>query len=266
MKTLVKISVLAILLLLIGTSAKRRPTTLFMAGDSTMADKEELVESPERGWGQLFPTYIKEKLHIENHARNGRSTRSFITEGRWDDLISRVQKGDIVLIQFGHNDEKSEDSRRYADTTVYRYNLIRMVHDVREKGATPILATPIARREFNEQGELTDRHGAYPDVVRQLAKDLSVDMIDLHKTSTELIKELGPERSKELFMNVPAGVYSKFPDGKIDNTHLTEKGALVIGEMAADAIKNQKIKPLKKYLRKEGDRVTTYTTPADIKK
>ena len=96
MKPFIKISVLATLLLLMGTSAKRRPTTLFMAGDSTMADKEELVESPERGWGQLFPTYVKENLHIENHAKNGRSTRSFITEGRWDDLLSRVQKGDIL--------------------------------------------------------------------------------------------------------------------------------------------------------------------------
>lgn len=265
MKTFIKISALVALLLLIGTSAKRRPTTLFMAGDSTMADKEELVESPERGWGQLFPTFFKENLRIENHAKNGCSTRSFITEGRWDNLINRVQKGDIVLIQFGHNDGKSEDNKRYADTTVYRYNLIRMVHEVREKDATPILATPIARREFNEQGELTDRHGAYPDIVRQLAEDLSVDMIDLHKTSMELIKELGPERSKELYMNIPADTYSKFPNGTTDNTHLTEKGALEIGKTAANAIKDQKIKPLKKYLRKEEDRVTTYTIPAEIK-
>ena len=111
-------------------SAGKRPTTLFLAGDSTMADKTELKESPERGWGQVLPTYFTEKLAIENHAKNGRSTRSFITEGRWDTLISRVQKGDIVIIQFGHNDAKKEDNTRYADTTVYRYNLMRMVHAV----------------------------------------------------------------------------------------------------------------------------------------
>ena len=246
-------------------SAGKRPTTLFLAGDSTMADKTELKESPERGWGQVLPTYFTEKLAIENHAKNGRSTRSFITEGRWDTLISRVQKGDIVIIQFGHKDAKKEDNTRYADTTVYRYNLMRMVHDVRMKKATPILATPIVRREFDENGTLKDRHGNYPNVVRQLAKDLDVQLIDMHQYSMELIKNLGPAKSKELYMNVPAGVYSKFPEGKIDNTHLTEKGALEIAQLAAKTIEKQKIHPLKKYLRKPNERKTTYTTFANIK-
>ena len=253
------------ILFILFISAGKRPTTLFLAGDSTMADKTELKESPERGWGQVLPTYFTEDLAIENHAKNGRSTRSFITEGRWDTLITRVQKGDIVIIQFGHNDAKKEDNRRYADTTVYRYNLMRMVREVREKKAIPILATPIVRREFDENGVLTDRHGAYPDVVRRLAKDLKVDMIDMHQASMELIKELGQAKSKELYMNVPAGVYAKFPEGKTDNTHLTEKGALEISQLAIKAIEKQRIQPLKKYLRKANERQTNYTKFANIK-
>lgn len=246
-------------------SAGKRPTTLFLAGDSTMADKKELKESPERGWGQVLPSYFSNQLLIENHAKNGRSTRSFITEGRWDTLISRVQKGDIVLIQFGHNDQKKEDNTRYADTTVYRYNLMRMVHEVREKQATPILATPIVRREFDENGVLKDRHGAYPNVVRRLADELDVALIDLHQMSMDFVNGLGAAKSKELYMNVPAGVYAKFPNGKEDNTHLNEKGALEIANLAVSAIDKQRIKPLKKYLVKESDRKTTYTKPANIK-
>ena len=142
---------------------------------------------------------------------------------------------------------------------------MRMVREVREKKAIPILATPIVRREFDENGVLTDRHGAYPDVVRRLAKDLKVDMIDMHQASMELIKELGQAKSKELYMNVPAGVYAKFPEGKTDNTHLTEKGALEISQLAIKAIEKQRIQPLKKYLRKANERQTNYTKFANIK-
>ena len=245
-------------------SADKRPVTLFLAGDSTMSDKTELTESPERGWGQVLPSYFTDKLAIENHAKNGRSTRSFITEDRWGTLIRRVQKGDVVLIQFGHNDAKKEDNKRYADVNVYRYNLIRMVHEVREKQATPILVTPIARREF-ENGVLVDRHGEYPEVVRKLAKDLKVDLIDMHRMSMDLLTELGEEKSKELYVHVAAGEYAKFPEGKEDNTHLNEQGALEMAKLAVNTITKKKIQPLKKYLRKVSDRQTTYTIPANIK-
>ena len=249
------------IIFVLSIAAGKRPTTLFLAGDSTMADKTEIEVSPERGWGQLLPTYFKENLVIENHAKNGRSTRSFITEGRWDYMMGRVQKGDIVLIQFGHNDAKKEDKNRYADTTVYRYNLMRMVYEVRQKDATPVLVTPIVRREFDENGVLINTHGDYPDVVRRLAKALKVDMIDMHKASMDMLTDLGAENSKELYINVPAGLYEKYPNGKEDNTHLTEKGALEMGNLAVRLIAKKRIQPLKKYLRKSSDCQTTYTKP-----
>ena len=129
-----------------------------MIGDSTMADKTELDISPERGWGQLFPTYLTEDIIVENHAMNGRSTKSFLDEGRWDSVTSRIRKGDIVLIQFGHNDQKITDPKRYASIEDYQQNLIAMIEQAKKKGASVILCTPISRRSFNRTGEFIPKH------------------------------------------------------------------------------------------------------------
>src|SRR4249919_1220581 len=116
-----------------------KKTTIFLVGDSTIANKP-LDDNPERGWGQLFPNFITDEVEIQNHAVNGRSTKSFINEHRWDTVMSRLKSGDYVMIQFGHNDQKVEDSTRSAPAhTLYKENLIRFVNDVRSKGANPIL-------------------------------------------------------------------------------------------------------------------------------
>ena len=131
-----------------------RKATIFLIGDSTMANKPT-DDNPERGWGQLFPEYFTSDIDIQNHAVNGRSTKSFIKEGRWDTVMGRIQPGDFILIQFGHNDSKADDSNRTAPAhTLYKENLIRFVTDVRSKGATPVLITPVMRRKFDSSGKL----------------------------------------------------------------------------------------------------------------
>jgi DNA sulfur modification protein DndE len=179
-----------------------KKVTVFLIGDSTMADKP-LDDNPERGWGQLFPRYFTDELSVQNHAVNGRSTKSFINEHRWDTVMSRLQEGDYVMIQFGHNDEKFADSTRSAPAhTLYKDNLIRFVKDVLGKGAHPILITPVMRRKFDEAGKFVDTHGDYPGVVREVAAQMKVPLIDLHKSSETLIVNEGVENSKRLFLHI----------------------------------------------------------------
>ena len=235
--------------------------TLFLAGDSTMADKDELTASPERGWGQVFPTYIDTaRLCLQNHARNGRSTKSFIDEGRWDTLTARIKPGDFVIIQFGHNDQKSEDPTRYADPDSYRDNLTRMVRDVRDRQATPILATPVVRRAFAGDSCLNTLED-YPEVMRQTARLLGVDLIDMNALSEEWLRGVGEEASKAYYMHVPPGVWSKFPDGKTDDTHFCEAGALVMAGLAARAIRELPVSPLDSYLLPAPAPAPIYTLP-----
>lgn len=206
---------------------------VFLAGDSTMSDKPIAV-SPERGWGQFLQFYLRAGIRVENFAKNGRSTKSFINEGRWDSLLVKVKPGDFVFIQFGHNDAKKEDSTRYAEAwSTYTTNLTRFVTDVRAKGATPVLLTPVNRRNFDTNGIFTDTHGEYPKAVRTLAASLHVDVLDLHQVSAEKFSALGPEASKRLFMHVPPGLYKGIPDGKTDDTHFNRHGANVIAWFVA---------------------------------
>ena len=127
--------------------------TIFMIGNSTMANKPYDEGNPEKGWGQILPLYFKEGVRIENHAVNGRSTKSFLDQGRWEVVKEKIKPGDYVIIEFGHNDAKKEDSTRFADAnTTYRWNLEKFVNETVERGGIPILATPIVRRRFDEQG------------------------------------------------------------------------------------------------------------------
>lgn len=239
------------MLLLAGSFAfmppDRKPV-LFLAGDSTMADKP-LEGNPERGWGQMLPGYLNGNITVENHAANGRSTKSFISEQRWEKLIGRVQAGDYVMIQFGHNDSKETDSNRYAPAhTLYRENLTRFVNEVRGKGATPILITPVVRRKFDAGGTFVDQHGDYPGVVRELAKTLRTDLVDLHQLSQDLLVKEGVERSKRLFLHIKPGHYAQYVNKKEeDNTHFSEYGARSVAALVCQSILTQ-AHPLKQYL------------------
>lgn len=243
-------------------SANKKPVTLFLVGDSTMADKTELDISPERGWGQLFPTYLKRdgSIIVENHAKNGRSTKSFIDQGRWDNVVKRIKRGDIVIIQFGHNDAKQSDPQRYTSIEDYRSNLMQMVKDVKKKGGKPILATSCCRRYFKPDGTFrSGHHGAYPTAVRQVAEFMNVPLIDAEELTKNWLTNAGKDESKKFYMHVAAGESQKFPNGKIDNTHFREAGALAVGRLIAKEIKDKDIKPLSQYIDFE-DTTPLYTT------
>jgi lysophospholipase L1-like esterase len=211
---------------------------IFLVGDSTMADKP-LVDNPEHGWGQVLPAFFSHKVSIFNHARNGRSTRSFLLEGRWTTVMNQVRPGDYIFIQFGHNDSKKDDTSRYAPAqTDYRQNLIRFVREAKEKQAIPVLITLVNRRNYDTTGTFIDKHGEYPDVVRDVARIENIPLIDLHKSSKALLENLGPERSKALFLvGVRAGVFKALPNGKEDNTHFTRQGAFDIAGLVVQGLR-----------------------------
>lgn len=207
--------------------------TIFTIGDSTMANKKAEV-APETGWCQVFSAFVDQTVEIKNRAMNGRSTKSFITEGRWKAVLDSLHSGDYVFIQFGHNDEKIQDSTRYTEPfTSYRKNLERFVRETREKGATSILFTSIVRRKF-VNGFLTDTHGDYPVAVRQVAAEMNVLLVDLQLLTAGAVTALGDEASKDIYLWTSPT--DKFPEGRKDDTHLKVEGANLIAKLAAQQL------------------------------
>ena len=220
---------------------------LYLAGDSTMANKP--LDLPERGWGMALAPLFKDPAMVDNHAMNGRSTLSFITEGRWEKITTALKAGDFVIIQFGHNDEKVEDPKRGTDPkTTFPANLRRFVADVRAKGASPILATPVARRKFNTTGQLQPTHGAYPDAIRRVAAEEKVPLLELEKATSTWLQAEGDEPTRKYFMWIEAGKYAKIPDGRKDDTHFVEAGAAKVAAVAVAQIREQKL-PLAAWLK-----------------
>jgi lysophospholipase L1-like esterase len=226
-------------LVLAGFAPPPDPITVYLIGDSTMADKPDPEHNPERGWGQALPRFFDGAVIVRNAAVNGRSTRSFIAEGRWDSVRVKLHRGDYVVIQFGHNDQKVDDSTRYTNPyTAYRHNLERFVAESRSAGATPILCSSIVRRKFNDKGVLEDTHGVYPFVARTVATERHVPFIDLQLLTEELVMKAGPEGSKRLYVWVTQGEYPAFPQARQDDTHLSPTGAAAIARLAAGALKS----------------------------
>lgn len=242
-----------LIIFLISAVCFAQKTTVYTIGDSTMANKKDPDRNPEHGWAQVFQPFFKDNIIIENKAVNGRSTRSFINEKRWDSIYKKLKKGDYVFIEFGHNDEKIEDSTRYTNPhTTYRYNLIRFVKESREKGATPILLTSIARRNFNEHGVLVGTHGEYPLETRLVAQEYKVPFIDLEYYTELLEQSYGPEKSKQLHLHFKAGENAYYPKDKDDDTHLSLKGATEIAQIVVNQIKlleDASIEKLKKSIK-----------------
>lgn len=215
-----------------------------------MADKPVLPENPERGWGQLLPMYFDSSIVVSNHAMNGRSSKSFRDEGRWAVILEQMKAGDWVIIQFGHNDEKPDEARHTDPYASYTENLRRYAIDSLERGCRPLLATPVERRVFDEQGSLKPTHGDYPDAVRKLAKEMNLPLLDMTLRSRELLQRLGKSRSEQLFVWTVPGEYTRFPDGSSDNTHFNALGATRMCDLAVAEIL-AKAPELSKKLRKQ---------------
>ena len=269
---------LGLLLMLSAFTSEKRVITIFTIGDSTMANKSLVGGNPERGWGQMLSRYFSADIVIDNHAVNGRSSKSFIDEGRWDKVLEKLKKGDYVFIQFGHNDEKSDEKRHTDPGTTFDANLKRFVEEARAKGAIPVLFNSIVRRNFGKtnadavaqavvqddiregidpnapQAEekagarLIDTHGAYLDSPRNVARELDVPFVDLNRITHDLVERMGPETSKQLFVWVAPNTVPALPDGREDNTHLNVRGAATVAWLAVQEV--IKVVPaLKPYIR-----------------
>ena len=229
-------------------AAAQQRVTIYLAGDSTMAQKLS-EKRPETGWGEALGQFFRENaVRIDNRAKNGRSTRTFISEGLWQGIIDSLHQGDFVFIQFGHNDESKEKTDRYTPPADYRANLIRFISEVRARKATPVLLTPVMRRRFDEHGTFFDTHGEYPDIVRAVARAYRVPLLDMHRKSEVVLKQYGAEPSRKLFLQLKPGENPNYPNGIEDNTHFSPEGARVMAGLVVDAIRELHL-PLEKFLK-----------------
>lgn len=221
---------------------------LFLAGDSTVTDQAE-EGFPYAGWGQMLPQLLKHDVIVANHAKSGRSSKSFIGEGRLDSILGEIKQNDFLFIQFGHNDQKPDEERATEPSTTYKQHLQKYIDGARNKGAIPVLLTSVHRRYYEANGLLRDTHGLYLEAVRELAAQQAVPLIDLAERSKVLFEELGPEETKSIFMWGAPGEFANFPGGVEDNTHFQEQGAIRIAELVADGIRDANIWPLTMFLR-----------------
>jgi len=213
--------------------------TVYLIGDSTMSIKTTGAY-PETGWGMPFKYFFDSTVTVDNRAKNGRSTRTFISENLWQPVADNLKEGDYVFIQFGHNDESKEKGDRYTTPEQYKSNLAKFITETRAKRANPILLTPVSRRKFKD-GKAQETHQEYSPLVIDVATQQNVPLIDLDAKSLELLQKFGEEQSKLLFLQLAPGEHPNYPEGKNDNTHFNELGARLIAQVVLSEIKNQKI-------------------------
>lgn len=261
-------------LLVLTSFTQDKVTTIFIIGDSTAAQKDLSKGSPERGWGMALQQYFDEAyIKVDNHAVNGRSSKSFLDEGRWDKVLSLIKPGDYIIIQFGHNDEKAQPERHTDPGSTFDYNLARYIRETRERGGIPVVMNPVVRRNFIakapanaddealrnttfadgagmvEGDSLVDTHGLYAVAPRDVARRMNCLFVDANRITYDLEQQLGVEGSKKLHMWYKPGEHPALPDGRQDNTHYNEYGAKVVAGLLADAL-CEEIPLLRKYHKK----------------
>ncbi|MET9775778.1 rhamnogalacturonan acetylesterase [Streptomyces sp. NPDC006367] len=200
----------------------RGTRTLHIAGDSTAAQKYADA-APETGWGMALPFFLRKDLPVANHAVNGRSSKSFVDEGRLDAILRVIRPGDLLLVQFGHNDQKRDDPSRHTEPwTTYQDHLRLYVEGARARGARPVLATSVERRRFDAAGNATTSHGEYPAAMRALAGEEGVALLDVQALSLALWQRLGVEGTKTHF---------NWTATEQDNTHFNPPGAIEVARL-----------------------------------
>lgn len=209
--------------------------TVFVAGDSTAATYAT-ADVPRAGWGQALPVFLRRQVAVRNGALSGASSKSFYDLGRLDLILGAIRPGDVLLVSFGHNDEKAEDPARYTEPwTTFQDYLRLYVDGARARGARPVLVTPVERRRFTADGVPYLSHGAYPDAMRALAEATRTALIDLTALSFAKWGELGPEATKDYFLWLEAGESPNYPAGVSDNTHFQAHGAIEVARLVVGA-------------------------------
>ena len=210
-------------------------TTLFLAGDSTVTDQDL---APWASWGQFITQYLNDNIAVANYASSGASLSSFKARKRWEKILSLIQKGDYIIIEFGHNDEKQKGEGQ-GPWLNYTALLVEFITDAREKGAIPLLATPTQRRYFTGEGKLKDTHGDYPEAMRKVAKEHHVPLIDLTAMTTVLYETWGDEKSRKAFVQYPSHTFPGQDKELADNTHFNDFGAHEIALCVLSAVRSQ---------------------------
>ncbi|RJE74932.1 GDSL family lipase [Reichenbachiella sp. MSK19-1] len=248
--------VVVIMMVLSAGGMKKKVTTVYLIGDSTMADYN-LYEGdyittryPLTGWGQVFQPFFAadslplvkglistDSVIVDDRARGGRSTRTFFQEGRWRSIYDGLKKGDLVLMQFGHNDAAEQKTERYVDVEGYKEFLRLYISQSLQKGAIPIVLTPVARNYPWEEGRLSNVHGDYPTAAIEVAQEYGVLIIDLNQRSMSAFSDKGMEYvTDHYFMNLQEGQFANYPEGKNDNTHFQPEGAKAVAQLVFDAL------------------------------
>jgi len=239
------ISLFSILLvtIVLFSFQKTNPVSIWMVGDSTMAAKKA-ERYPESGWGVALADYVTGKAKVHNHAASGRSTLSFIAEGRWKKVCDSVQKGDYVVIQFGHNDEKPDEKLHTEAFGTFKTNIKKFIDETREKGAIPVVCSSIVRRHFDKFGKLVDTHGDYIKAAKEIAAETKTIYIDMEGLTRKMVSEMGPDKSKEIY---------NFIGKRKDSTHLNVKGAKAVAALFVKELKKEKL-PLASLMKSEEDK------------
>lgn len=268
LSTIINSLLLCVAAILFASSNKQ--TTVFIVGDSTAANKSHPETNPERGWGMALQGFFDSKIRVDNHALNGRSSKSFIGEGHWAKVLDLIKPGDYVIIQFGHNDEKKKADRYTEPGTTFDATLARYVTETRKKGGIPVLMNSVVRRNFFRKSDngiddeslrntvytdekinsdtLIDTHGAYLLSPRNVAKKMNVPFVDANKITHDYEQSLGIIGSRKLHMWFKPGEVASIPKGRQDNTHYNIYGAHVVANALADALAEQ-VPALKKHVR-----------------
>ncbi|MCM8568426.1 rhamnogalacturonan acetylesterase [Gramella jeungdoensis] len=249
---------------LLAFTSQQEPVTVYLIGDSTMADysgdydpgKDYMkTRYPLMGWGQVFQQFMisdslpkvrglikADSVVVDNKARGGRSTRTFFQEGRWRSVFENLKEDDLVLMQFGHNDASESKAERYVNIEGYKEFLRLYVSQARQKGAHPIILTPVARNYPWKDGHLQNVHGEYDQAAKDVAEEMNVMLIDLNQRSMDYFSQKGKDYvSKNYFMNLPPGKYEAYPEGQDDNTHFQPAGAKAVAQLVFDGMKDLKI-------------------------
>ncbi|MFJ4789864.1 rhamnogalacturonan acetylesterase [Streptomyces sp. NPDC088794] len=235
---------------LIGRGPERK-RTLYIAGDSTAAQKFADA-APEAGWGMALPFFLRKNVAVANHAVNGRSSKSFVDEGRLDAILSVMRSEDLLIVQFAHNDEKSDDPSRYTEPwSTYQDYLRLYVEGARAKGARPVLATPVERRRFDVGGNALPTHGEYPAAMRALAVAERVPLLDIEALSLALWQALGVEATKSYF---------NWTDTEQDNTHFNPPGAIAVARLVARESVRKRVLARRDVVRLDEDIPTSWIT------
>ncbi len=239
--------ILLAILFVCSITLSAKQVKILIAGDSTAQTYKEEKDGLIKGWGQMLPLFLDDNVQVVNHAMGGRSTKSFIVEGRWDKLLSEVSEGDYVFIQFGHNDASTRPER-HASYEDYQDNLLKMITDVRAKKATPVLLTSVVMRTFVNGNLTDDRLKGYPVIMRMIAKKQGVPMIDINLKTKDFVTMLGDKASIPYYRWVEPGVDPVKPEGLKDDTHMMEKGATMVAWFVAEGIKDLNLKGLSEHI------------------